>query len=167
MASSSSTLHCQWECRVQMEKVKRRKAADLTGVAASLLVSVKRCSLALPDMSYGSPHLNNVVRLFYLCSWWAASLLFCVSVCIFTYRIYFPSFQHNFSYPSWSMHCYMYISFFVTVSVRVCVCVVLHCTWACYLPATLLGLAVGQNILRALTFSSSPTPPSSLSFSVC
>lgn len=41
------------------------------------------------------------------------------------------------------------------------VCMVHHCTWACYLPATLLGLAVGQNILRALTFPGSPTPPSS------
>lgn len=35
MASSSSTLHCQWECRIQMEKVKQRKAADLTDDAAT------------------------------------------------------------------------------------------------------------------------------------
>ncbi len=55
----------------------------------------------------------------------------------------------------------------VTVSACVCmfVCMKHHCTWACYLPATLLGLAVGQNILRALTFPGSPTPPSSLSLS--
>lgn len=39
-----------------------------------------------------------------------------------------------------------------------------YCTWACYLLATLLGLAVGQNILRALTFPGSPTPPSLSSF---
>lgn len=47
------------------------------------------------------------------------------------------------------------------------VCTVHNCTWARYLPATLLGLAVGQNILRALTFPSSLFPPSSLPFSVC
>lgn len=56
--------------------------------------------------------------------------------------------------------------FIFTVSACVCmfVCMVHHCTWACYLLATLLGLAVGQNILRALTFPGSPTPPSLFSF---
>lgn len=50
---------------------------------------------------------------------------------------------------------------------RMLVCTVHNCTWARYLPATLLGLAGAQNILRALTFPSSPFPPSSLPFSVC
>lgn len=53
------------------------------------------------------------------------------------------------------------------VTGRMLVCMVHNCTWARYLPATLLGLAVGQNILRALTFPSSLFPPSSLPFSVC
>lgn len=53
------------------------------------------------------------------------------------------------------------------VTGRMLVCMVHNCTWARYLPATLLGLAVGQNILRALTFPSSRFPPSSLPFSVC
>lgn len=57
--------------------------------------------------------------------------------------------------------------FTVSTCVSMFVCMVHHCTWACYLLATLLGLAVGQNILRALTFPGSPTPPSVLSFPVC
>lgn len=82
------------------------------------------------------------------------------------YMFKFKSFQHRFSYPSWSMPWSMPLHFLI-VTGRMLVCMVHNCTWARYLPATLLGLAVGQNILRALTFPSSLFPPSSLPFSVC
>lgn len=48
--------------------------------------------------------------------------------------------------------------------IHVCLNMVHHCTWACYLQATLLGLAVGQNVPSANSFLHSPT---SLSSFVC
>ena len=83
---------------------------------------------------------------------------------MYTSQVPFYSISHIFSAQfllSILIHALLHL-LIVTVSACVCmsVCTVHHCTWACYLPATLLGLAVGQNILRALTFPGSPTPPS-------
>lgn len=115
MAWSSSTLHCQWEWRIQAEKVKQRKRADLTEDAAPYWALWKDVVCVYQILSNEAAHLTWIMLrwVFYAESitpsrpWKLSQEIVSLTFFLFILHLlfFFLSFQHNFSYPSWSMHC--------------------------------------------------------------
>ena len=149
---------------------RERARADLTEDAApcslSLSLSVRRGSLT----GNGASHENNIflqksgshqtdpvnsqVKDFFYLSHFLS--LICVVFSIPTLYSFFLATISPFRFDPCMLHPLIF-------PVGACVRMLVHrCTWARYLLATLLGLAVGQNNRRALTFPSSPNPAPSL-----
>lgn len=150
----------------QSEEVKLRKTADLTEDAARRILRKKDGIWLYLILTNGwkwkcSSHFQFVFFCFlFRCDVWPIDSLSVLSSSVYVQI-------QIFSTPFLISILIRVPLHLLIVTGRMLVCMVHNCTWARYLPATLLGLAVGQNILRALTFPSSLFPPSSLPFSVC
>ena len=141
MAWSSSTLHCQWEWRIQMEKVKQRKAADLTEDAAPYWSLWKDVVWVEQILSNGwkwssSPHLNKVFFFFFTQSQSAPKqtlkTLPSTSSSGTCWYFYTYSVLHSFSAQcrlSILIHALLHL-LTVTIGACVCVCLCARCTTA-------------------------------------
>lgn len=151
MASSSSTLHCQWECRIQMEKAKQRRAAGLTKDAATYH-TLKRCA------SNGwkwrcSPHLKYCSE--FLCRWLTALQFFVVFV-LFIWI--YPIFSEEEFLLSILIHALLPL-LIVTVSVCAYVCVYgapLHV--GLLSPSHTSGAGNGTELPEGPNFTQLPNP---------